>query len=172
MAAIAAGTGLLMLPVAKQGPDGEILGIVVVGLRTLVICFWDGLVGNQIDAVCRGQLVIVLDSGNIGIPTSDRPMICVRVSGVMMVIFVARFIEVMIQFLLRFPPALANGPHLPGAWRSMHMLVRDMVPRVLIGFVAHKGMVPPDVLCRKTRPISEKILFGQLHSGDNVVVDG
>lgn len=32
---------------------------------------------------------------------------------------VARFIEVMIQFLLRFPPALANGPHLLGAWPSM-----------------------------------------------------
>jgi hypothetical protein len=64
---------------------------------------------------------------------------------------VARFIEVMFQFLLSITPALTNGPHLLGGRCSRGRLLRLRVTRVQLVIVAHKSMVPPDTQLRKIR---------------------
>jgi hypothetical protein len=47
----------------------------------------------------------------------------------MMLAFVAGLLEVVLQFLLGVPPALADGPHLLGSGCSVGVLVRTKVMR-------------------------------------------
>jgi hypothetical protein len=81
--------------------------------------------------------------------TASRPRLRARVGGVVVVVFVAGFVQMMLQLLLRFPPALPDGPDLlRGRHRSMHMLVQA-VPYSFAS-IPHKGIVSPALPSRKT----------------------
>lgn len=127
-------------------------GIALAWPDVVVLRLRDGLIGNQIDAVCGGDAVIVLDSGNISgihFTAKSSPGAWLRVIAGLFIV-VARFIEVLIQFLLCVAPALANSSHLLRGRCSLPALLRGRAPRVGIGIVAHISMVPPDIRTRKT----------------------
>ena len=65
-------------------------------------------------------------------------------------LLVARFLQVVLQLLLRLPAALAHGTYLLGRRRVVGMLMRAVIGRVW--FLAHSGIVPPEVHIRKQRP--------------------
>lgn len=123
-------------------------------LPFLVICFRNGLVSDQIHAVCGGYLVVVLDGGNVtGVyfPSVCLTCGCVRFSGLILFILLTRFPKVRVQLFFRFPPALPDGSHLLGAGRRLPVLRRALFLPVLAVLVAHKGIVPPRLPFRKTR---------------------
>lgn len=65
--------------------------------------------------------------------------------SVVWVVLVAGFLEMVLQFLLRITAALTDSAHLLSRRCRMGMLVRAMVRRVLVFFLAHNGIVPPDI---------------------------
>lgn len=65
-------------------------------------------------------------------------------------VFVARFLKVLLQLLLRVAAALAHGTYLLGRRCSVRVLVRAVIGRVW--FLAHSGIVPPEVHIRKQCP--------------------
>ena len=65
---------------------------------------------------------------------------------------VARFFQVVLQLLFRFPAALADGPDLLRGWCRVRVLVRARVPRGLSVVLAHIGIVPPERPVGKTMP--------------------
>jgi hypothetical protein len=101
-------------------------------LCVAVILFGDDLIGDQVNAACGGEPVIVLDSGNISpihFLTARRSW----VSCVGVVVFVAGFIKMVLQLLLRFASALPDGPGLLRAWQRF-------VPRSFVSIV-HNGIL-------------------------------
>lgn len=70
----------------------------------------------------------------------------------MMFVFVARFFQVVLQFFLRLPAPLADGPDLLRGWCRVRVLVRARVPRGLSVVLAHNGIVPPEAPVGKTMP--------------------
>ena len=133
-------------------------GPVASGGALVVVRFGQDLVGNQVDTVRGSQAVIVLDGGNV--PAIHLPAVhctCTRthrtgfmVGFVGVVGLVARFLEVVLQLLLRIPSALPDSAQLLGRRRRVGVLA--MALRVPILFLAHKGIVPPDSLCGKAGP--------------------
>lgn len=65
-----------------------------------------------------------------------------------MVVFVAGFVQVMFQLLLRFPSASPDGPYL---LRGRHRTMRLLVQAIPYSFasIAHKGIVSPDLRPRE-----------------------
>ena len=84
----------------------------------------------------------------------------------MMFALMAGFLKVVLQLLLRVPPALPDGPHLLGAGCCVRMLVRAEVARGASADIAHTCIVPPCGLFRKRciEPLSRLPLWDlQLH---------
>ncbi len=121
-------------------------------LCAVLIPFGKDLIGDQLHAVSGCEPVIVLDSGNvptIDVLTANRSRF--RVGGVVVVVFIVGFIQMVLQLLFRFPSALPDSPDLlRGRQRSMRILA-SAIPRSFVS-VVHKGIVSPDALSGKTRP--------------------
>ncbi|MFJ5699775.1 hypothetical protein [Arthrobacter sp. NPDC093139] len=66
---------------------------------------------------------------------------------VLRMLFVARFLKVLFQLLLRVAAALAHGTYLLRRRCGVRVLVRAVIGRVW--FLAHTGIVPPEVHIRK-----------------------
>jgi hypothetical protein len=90
--------------------------------------------------VCSG-LAIGLRTILLGGP------IVVLMIFVLRMLFVARFLKVLFQLLLRVAAALAHGTYLLRRRCGVRVLVRAVIGRVW--FLAHTGIVPPEVHIRK-----------------------
>ena len=69
----------------------------------------------------------------------------------MVVVLVARFIQMVLQLFLRLTPTLPDSADLLRSRRCMGMLVRPMILRGPVVFFAHKGILPLDRFYGKTR---------------------
>lgn len=100
----------------------------------------------------RRGAVIVLDCGGVGCIHSARGAAgaCSRLVGGLVFFFATGLIEVMLQLLLRFAPALADSRHLLRRGCSTLVVLRRGFPRILVGIVAHRSIVPLGKLPRKT----------------------
>ena len=67
-----------------------------------------------------------------------------------MLALVPRFLKVVLQFFLRFAPALADGADLLRRWRGMGVQMPVIARRAVV-YVVHNGIVPLDVLRGKSR---------------------
>lgn len=124
------------------------------GRGLVVVLLGEDLVGDHVDPVGGGQPVIVLDGGNVSavdfslagtllllFPDGD-PVVCV---------LAAYFLEVMLQFLLRFATALPDSAYLLRRRRCMGMLMAPIFGRSALVFGTHSGIVPLLLLSGKSR---------------------
>lgn len=71
---------------------------------------------------------------------------------VVRMVFVARFLKVLLQLLFSVAAALTHGTYLLGRGRGVGVLVGAVIRRVC--FLAHSGIVPPDTAIRKRLSLS------------------
>jgi len=89
-------------------------------------------------------VAITLDCG--GVTTVPSPA-ALLLGGlrVVKVVLVAGFLEMVLQFLFGVAAALTDSAHLLSRRRRMGILVRAVVRQVLDIFLAHNGIVPPEI---------------------------
>jgi hypothetical protein len=74
------------------------------------------------------------------------------------IVFVARFLKMVLQLLFRVAAALAHGSYLLGCGRCVGVQMRAMIRQVII--LGHSGIVPPDTDIRKWLSMQASLLLG------------
>lgn len=73
------------------------------------------------------------------------------------IVFVVRFLKMVLQLLFRVAAALTHGSYLLGCRCGMGVQMRAMIRQIII--LVHSGIVPPDRDIRKWLPMQASFLL-------------
>ena len=121
--------------------------------------FGDHLVRDEVHPVSGAQPLVILDSSNVTAIHKSRPL-GFRMLIVVQIVFVAGFLEVVLQLFLRLAAALPHCADLLCGRRGVGVLVRAMIVDTFRIIYIHTEIVPPYVSAGKEQLQGQRTTAG------------